>query len=111
MARSKTLRGKYEKAPHPILKTSSDLRNPFVGPGHNSVIEDSQGDLHAIYHAWVRDEVSLPQPLLLPLPPYLPLVPTLPLHLPLPLQDGEVDWERGRHHLNPSPSPSPSRIP
>ena len=79
MARSKTLRGKYEKAPHPILKTSSDLRNPFVGPGHNSVIEDSQGDLHAIYHAWVRDE------------------------------DGEVDWERGRHNLNPSPSPS--RIP
>jgi len=69
VARSKTLRGKYEKAPHPILKTSSDLRNPFVGPGHNSVIEDSQGDLHAIYHAWVRDE------------------------------DGEVDWERGRAML------------
>ena len=39
VARSKTLRGKYDKAPRPILKTSSDLANPFVGPGHNSVIE------------------------------------------------------------------------
>jgi len=66
VARSKTLHGEYVKAPQPILRTSSDPANPFVGPGHNSVIEDSDGELHAIYHAWYRDE------------------------------EGEVDWGRGR---------------
>ena len=51
VARSKTLRGEYVKAAQPILRTSSRRANPFVGPGHNSIIEDADGELRAIYHA------------------------------------------------------------
>ena len=69
VARSRTLRGQYEKAPAPILKTSANSSNPFAGPGHNSVIEDSDGEFHAIYHAWIRDK------------------------------HGEIDWGRGRAML------------
>ena len=55
-ATSDKLLGPYEDAPeNPILKTEAPVGSPPgqpAGPGHQSVIEDDDGDLWMAYHAW-----------------------------------------------------------
>ena len=48
-ATSESLTGPYQDAPeNPILATE----NPAIGPGHQTLIEDPDGDLWMVYHAW-----------------------------------------------------------
>jgi len=47
--------GPCEKAPeNPILKTSEGA----AGPGHNSIVEDGNGDTWMAYHAWPPDAIG-----------------------------------------------------
>lgn len=48
VARSRTIDGRYDPAGSPILQG----KDPFRGPGHNSVITDKKGEDWAVYHAW-----------------------------------------------------------
>jgi beta-xylosidase len=51
-ATSDTLTGPYVDAEeNPILKTKEGPSGPF-GPGHQTLIEDRDGDLWMVYHAW-----------------------------------------------------------
>ncbi len=47
VARSRSATGPFELRPAPILARDSK----WIGPGHNSVIEDSRGDSWILYHA------------------------------------------------------------
>lgn len=48
-ATAETVLGPYTDAPNnPIVATS----DPAAGPGHQSVVEDADGDLWMAYHAW-----------------------------------------------------------
>jgi beta-xylosidase len=52
-ATSTALTGPYEDAPeNPILSTVQRV-GPF-GPGHQTLIEDPDGDLWMVYHAWEK---------------------------------------------------------
>jgi beta-xylosidase len=54
-ATSDSVLGPYEKAEeNPILVTKAKV----VGPGHQSIIEDKDGDLWLTYHAWERPKVG-----------------------------------------------------
>jgi beta-xylosidase len=47
--------GPCEKAPeNPILETSEGA----AGPGHNSIVEDDEGDTWMAYHAWPPDAIG-----------------------------------------------------
>ncbi|HEX8381327.1 MAG TPA: glycoside hydrolase family 43 protein [Allosphingosinicella sp.] len=47
VARSRSATGPFELRPAPILARDSK----WIGPGHNSVIEDARGDSWIVYHA------------------------------------------------------------
>ncbi len=55
-ATSEDLLGPYTDAPeNPILTTTAPVGSPAgqaAGPGHQSIIEDDDGDLWMVYHAW-----------------------------------------------------------
>ncbi|HVL54612.1 MAG TPA: glycoside hydrolase family 43 protein, partial [Vitreimonas sp.] len=55
-ATSDTLLGPYTDAPeNPILATRAPVGSPAgdaAGPGHQSIVEDDDGDLWFAYHAW-----------------------------------------------------------
>jgi beta-xylosidase len=52
-ATSSELTGPYEDAEeNPILK--SERGGPGFGPGHQTLIEDRDGDLWMVYHAWEK---------------------------------------------------------
>jgi beta-xylosidase len=54
-ATSDTVLGPYTDAPeNPILKAA----RPAGGPGHQSVLEDADGDLWMTYHAWTFPNVG-----------------------------------------------------
>ena len=54
-ATSDNLTGPYEDAEeNPILKSESGPDVLGFGPGHQTIIEDRDGDLWMVYHAWER---------------------------------------------------------
>jgi beta-xylosidase len=65
-ATAKDLLGPYTDGPeNPILKTTAPVGSPpgqAAGPGHQSVVQDDDGELWMVYHAWdvarVGDEIS-----------------------------------------------------
>jgi GH43 family beta-xylosidase len=56
VARAASPLGPFTKAGAPIVAT----RNPWVGPGHCSVIDTPGGDTVMIYHAWQSGHVNGP---------------------------------------------------
>jgi beta-xylosidase len=52
-ATSTQLTGPYEDAPENPILSSVQRVGPF-GPGHQTLIEDPDGDLWMVYHAWER---------------------------------------------------------
>lgn len=57
-ATSSDVLGPYRDAPeNPILRT----KPPAAGPGHQSIVEDDDGDLWMTYHAWEYPYIGYPQ--------------------------------------------------
>jgi beta-xylosidase len=63
-ATSKKLTGPYVDAPeNPIMNTTFEelMADPTLqaaGPGHQTIVEDDDGDLWLVYHAWDREAVG-----------------------------------------------------
>lgn len=55
VARSRSVDGRYDPLGAPILQG----KDPFRGPGHNSVLTDKRGKDWAVYHAWKGSYRSL----------------------------------------------------
>ncbi len=54
VARSKSVRGPYTKAPGAILKSSGT----WDGPGHGAVVRGPSGDWVHVYHAWPKGKTG-----------------------------------------------------
>lgn len=60
-ATSTSLHGPYKDAPeNPILSSAwgRDPTSEARGPGHQSLVEDDDGELWIVYHAWDKDAVG-----------------------------------------------------